>query len=643
VPFSASCDALRVSRERCRLSGRGFEASSSAWCRMVSLAEREAEIGDRASGMQSSERSGGIGATESGDAGSMTKLGPRTGSGGLDQVNDEFGVLRMIDETTANDGAAGDVNSVSSSTNNNIRGTNTDNQPWPGSARSAVSSAAVGDASSPLGFGSPFSPEELPRGPRNGEGKKSRRWTVNVPSLSHFESKQTDGGENLFDLQLPPLTESNDHYTNEPLSGDSATFLNEDYAAQIDGIEREERMLEAKLAKLRQQKQELMKLSGAPSLSPPPPPSPPPSPPGGPLSARRFSALDVGSNGWTTGPLNASLAASLANSSRMDVATSFDDDFSAPPLHLNGGGFGSSSLDSGRSRRHTIIGSPAEVNHAGFSTFADEDQSGSTNNSKDQEIMREGTELDGQMPPPPPPPPVILGGSGASDIHTAGVYSQANAAGYYSMPHQPMMGQPSGYFYPPQPHYEGSEGHVPPHHGGAPRSMPPGISGNHHHHHHQQQQQQPPQQQQTSSNQPLEKQQGGSAPAHHTSQRSNNASTSGSGTPNAGVSSQSNSNAQKQATGPSGANIFVFNFPRSFEDGDLEAAFAPYGNILSATVFIDKVTGKSKCFGFVSFDDPASAQEAIKNMNGATLGGKLIKVQIKRERNRNASQDKEDS
>mmetsp|Transcript_22571 Transcript_22571/g.36351 ORF Transcript_22571/g.36351 Transcript_22571/m.36351 type:complete len:168 (-) Transcript_22571:164-667(-) len=90
--------------------------------------------------------------------------------------------------------------------------------------------------------------------------------------------------------------------------------------------------------------------------------------------------------------------------------------------------------------------------------------------------------------------------------------------------------------------------------------------------------------------------------------------------------------AAKQATGPSGANIFVFNFPRSFEDKDLEAAFAPFGNILSATVFIDKATSKSKCFGFVSYDSVESAQEAINKMNGATLGGKVVKVQIKRER-----------
>jgi CUG-BP- and ETR3-like factor len=53
------------------------------------------------------------------------------------------------------------------------------------------------------------------------------------------------------------------------------------------------------------------------------------------------------------------------------------------------------------------------------------------------------------------------------------------------------------------------------------------------------------------------------------------------------------------------------------------------GNILSANVFIDKVTMKSKCFGFVSYDNAASAQSAIANMNGMMLGGKQLRVQIK--------------
>jgi RNA recognition motif-containing protein len=44
--------------------------------------------------------------------------------------------------------------------------------------------------------------------------------------------------------------------------------------------------------------------------------------------------------------------------------------------------------------------------------------------------------------------------------------------------------------------------------------------------------------------------------------------------------------------------------------------FAPFGTILSATVFKDKMTQQSKGFGFISYDNPVSAQQAISAMNG---------------------------
>jgi RNA recognition motif-containing protein len=58
--------------------------------------------------------------------------------------------------------------------------------------------------------------------------------------------------------------------------------------------------------------------------------------------------------------------------------------------------------------------------------------------------------------------------------------------------------------------------------------------------------------------------------------------------------------------------------------------FVPYGAVLSAKVFVDKHTGLSKCFGFVSFDNPASAVAAIQAMDGFSVGGRRLKVQLKR-------------
>ena len=54
--------------------------------------------------------------------------------------------------------------------------------------------------------------------------------------------------------------------------------------------------------------------------------------------------------------------------------------------------------------------------------------------------------------------------------------------------------------------------------------------------------------------------------------------------------------------------------------------FLPFGNVISSKVFIDRATNQSKCFGFVSFDNPTSAQAAIVAMNGFQIGMKRLKV-----------------
>nr|XP_040569618.1 CUGBP Elav-like family member 1 isoform X4 [Lepeophtheirus salmonis] len=90
----------------------------------------------------------------------------------------------------------------------------------------------------------------------------------------------------------------------------------------------------------------------------------------------------------------------------------------------------------------------------------------------------------------------------------------------------------------------------------------------------------------------------------------------------------------KQHEGPNGANLFIYHLPQEFTDAELLQTFNPFGNVISAKVFIDKQTKLSKCFGFVSYDNPVSAHAAIQAMNGFHVGTKRLKVQLKKAKHR---------
>ncbi len=65
------------------------------------------------------------------------------------------------------------------------------------------------------------------------------------------------------------------------------------------------------------------------------------------------------------------------------------------------------------------------------------------------------------------------------------------------------------------------------------------------------------------------------------------------------------------------------------EDSDLMELFSPYGNVISARVMTEPKTGKSKGFGFVSFDRPESAIKAKEAMDGFLIEKKKLSVTFK--------------
>ncbi|XP_013773770.1 polyadenylate-binding protein 4-like [Limulus polyphemus] len=72
-------------------------------------------------------------------------------------------------------------------------------------------------------------------------------------------------------------------------------------------------------------------------------------------------------------------------------------------------------------------------------------------------------------------------------------------------------------------------------------------------------------------------------------------------------------------------NVYVKNFGDEFDDEKLQDFFEKYGKITSAKVMPDN-DGKSKGFGFVSFEDPESAERAVDDMNSKELNGRILHV-----------------
>ena len=75
-------------------------------------------------------------------------------------------------------------------------------------------------------------------------------------------------------------------------------------------------------------------------------------------------------------------------------------------------------------------------------------------------------------------------------------------------------------------------------------------------------------------------------------------------------------------------NIYVSNLSFQIESEDLRSYFEEYGEVSAAKVITDRLTGKSRGFGFVEMSDDAAANKAIEALNGAVADGRAMNVAV---------------
>jgi len=78
--------------------------------------------------------------------------------------------------------------------------------------------------------------------------------------------------------------------------------------------------------------------------------------------------------------------------------------------------------------------------------------------------------------------------------------------------------------------------------------------------------------------------------------------------------------------------LFVGNLSFNTTENDLQDAFAAHGTVVETNLMIDRMSGRPRGFGFVTMSSPEEAQKAIEALNGASLDGRAVTVNIARPR-----------
>lgn len=83
-----------------------------------------------------------------------------------------------------------------------------------------------------------------------------------------------------------------------------------------------------------------------------------------------------------------------------------------------------------------------------------------------------------------------------------------------------------------------------------------------------------------------------------------------------------------------GKKLYVGNVSFDMTDEELQETFSEFGEIVSAIIVKDRISGRSRGFGFVEFSEEESAQSAKEALNGKSVKGRALKIDEARDQQR---------
>jgi RNA recognition motif-containing protein len=89
-----------------------------------------------------------------------------------------------------------------------------------------------------------------------------------------------------------------------------------------------------------------------------------------------------------------------------------------------------------------------------------------------------------------------------------------------------------------------------------------------------------------------------------------------------------------QSANEDAMNIYVGNLPFTITEDKLKDLFVVFGKVTRINLITDRATGEPRGFGFVEMPTQSEAEAAIKGLNGTSVGGMTIQVNIARDRRR---------